>query len=286
MKSKMTGSKFVTVVWGCIAVFIVVFCHCDKATGSFAPVVPTIPAGNFLDESYSFKSTPDSIVISQLLPSCFHDSLITYYASRSAYHYSLIEPNLVVTLKDSVSNACTTSLLIGFTRVSGAKLKGQWVFDSTWYKYRGMHTPSDSIAAVTLKKNFIAYGYKWAMFSGDTGGDLNVYHDPDTTLFTSTYFAQNRKKLDSLHIELDSILNNSVRLVCSSYKVNNPQPILDTLTITNYYKAGKTVFRTSDTTTKYTPDPYTYYKDSICASRFLPPWWDAYIGKNNKTFPN
>lgn len=284
MKSKIDGSKFIAMVLACLAVLIVVFCHCDKATGSFAPVAPTIPTGNFLDESYSFKSTPDSIVISQLLPSCFHDSLISYYASRSAYHYSLIEPNLVVTLKDSVSNACTTSLLIGFTRVSGTRLRGQWVFDSTWCKYRGIHASSDSIAAITLKKNFVAYGYKWAMFSSDTGGDLNVYHNPDTTVFTSTYFAQNKKKLDSLHIELDSILNNAVRLICVSYKGNNP--IFDTLTITNYYKAGKTVFQTSDTTTKYTPDPYTYYRDSVCASRSLPPWYGAYIGKNNKTFPN
>lgn len=275
------GNLFALVII-CATVFIAGLCHCDKATGSFAPVVPTIPAGNFLAESYHFVATSDSIVMTQFVAGCSNDSLVSYYPNRFSYHYTLTEPNLLVTLKDSVSKACTTRFFAMFNRVSGSGLQGKWLFDSTWYVYKGKPGSADSACAATLKKNYVTYGYKWMMLDSD---NLNVYHNSDTTTFVWIYKTYNKKMADSLGMQLDSIQQNAVRLICTHSQWNashdNATSVAETLLITNYYGAGKTVFRTTDTT-KYFPDPYVYCKDSVCVSRSLPIWWSVYIGKSGR----
>jgi hypothetical protein len=265
----------------CATVFILGYCHCDKATGSFAPIPPSIPAGNFSVESCEFAQTPDSLILSKLASYCAGDSLATYNSNRVALHYSLAEPHLYVSLKDSVFKACTTKFFLRFIRASGSGLQGSWVFDSTWYEYKGNPTSTDSTGAAVIKRIVINYGYKWIMFDRS---ELYVYHDSDTTVFASMYIAQNKMKFVLKHVQLDSIQPNAVRFICVSYKGTDPNGIFDTLIMTDFYKAAKTVFRTSDTT-KYSPDPFIYYKDSVC-SKSLPPWWDAYLANNNKVFPN
>jgi hypothetical protein len=277
MKRRTDFCDFRTLFITFAAVFVAGLCHCDKATGSFALQPATIPTGNFIVETDEAIIEPDSIVLLINSCDCYSDTLLHPFINRTAYHYALTGSDLIITIRDSVAAVCTTSHYLRFSKSSGTGLTGSWVFDSTWHDFKGKPSKADTSSAAATYKTILKTGYEWIKIDNSV---VTIYTNPDTTTFASDFIAQYESSLATNYITgVMALKPNIVQIIGVSYKNNSPNAIFDTLTVTHYFRAGTTIYRTSDTT-KYAPDPYYYYSGTMCPLKSLPPWINQYISDN------
>ena len=274
----MIQSHFLTLILTGALVFVLGFCHCDKATGSYAPLPATVPTGNFITETDDYTSTQDSIILFKGTCDCIQDSLHPSI-SRIAMSYEIMDmgSSLQIALYDSAAAACTTKYYLQFNRSSGSGLPGNWVFDSTSYEFKGAPTNADFTNAAAHNKGSAKSTLQWMKIDK---AFITIYSNPDTTVFASNFIAQYGPVLSINHVGAAAIAPNIVQVIGLCY-LNNV-PLFDTLTITNYYRAGITVYQTSDTVHyHYLPNPYIFNGGTMCYTKELPPWWDAFIANNN-----
>lgn len=262
---------------------VALWLHCEKATGSFDPPPVIIPTGNFIVSSDNYTKSNDTITLFKTVCRCV-DSSLQSEIKKVGYHYSIKGRNLQITVKDTVSSACTTSFNVEFSHSSGNGLLGSWLFDSTWYVFRGNPASGDSANAKIIKKNIDKSAYVWMNIDS---AFLKVYYDPDTNTFADDFIKQYGAVLATRHItSIRPIKSNMVEIlgVIGYDKATNP--LFDTLLITNFYRAGITIYQTSDSTqreqySKLGPDPYIFNSGTMCPLKSQPPWIEKYISNSS-----
>ena len=119
--------------------------HCDKfSEGPEKKISP--PEGNFIETSYNYITTQDSLILYYGVCNCVADSLI-YSTSRHAFHYELAADSLDLEGKDTVTPTCTTSFFFRFSRLSGSSFSGNWLFETVWRDFKGVPGLADSLMA-------------------------------------------------------------------------------------------------------------------------------------------